>query len=186
MRVLVVYGTTEGHTRKLADFMGERLKSAHCGVTVTDAAGAAAPDPALYDAVIVAASVHVARYQTSVVHYARHHREALNSMPSAFVSVSLSAAGDDPDDWAGLDSCVQAFEAQTGWKPKRIHHAAGAILFSAYEFFRKFAMKQIARARGQKVVTTEDYDYTDYELLGAFVDSFVGEVAPAPQPAGAV
>jgi len=181
MRVLVVYGTTEGHTRKLAGFIGERLKGAHSGVTVADAASMAPPDPALYDAVIIAASLHVGSYQTSVVHYARHHREALNAMPSAFVSVSLSAAGDDPDDWAGLDACVRTLEAQTGWKPKRIHHAAGAILFSAYDFFRKFAMKQIARARGQKVVTTEDYDYTDYELLGAFVDSFVGEFAPATQ-----
>ena len=177
MRVLIVYGTTEGHTRAIAKFMASRLRFAGHTVTVCDAADGPPPDPADFDAAFLAASLHIGHYQAPLVHYARHWQASLNAMSAAFVSVSLSAAGDDPDDLAGLAKCLESFEAHTGWTPKAVHQAAGAILFSAYDFFRKLAMRAIARDRGAS--TTEDRDYTDYDALGRFAEDFVASAAPA-------
>lgn len=179
MRILIVYGTTEGHTRALARFIEERLQTAHVGVAVHDAAENP-PPPTGFDAVILVASVHVGRYQAALVDYARRHHVALHAIPSAFVSVSLSAAGDDAEDWRGLKARVRDLESHTGWTPKRIHHAAGAILFSEYDFFRKLALRMIARRRGQPVNASQDHDYTDYELLGRFVDAVVECAARKP------
>lgn len=184
MRILIVYGTTEGHTRELAQFIAERLTQAHHGVAIHDASETPLPSPDGFHAVIVAASLHLGHYQRSVLHFARQHRDVLNDLPGAFISVSLAAAGDDAADWAGLKTCEREFEQETRWKPRMIHYAAGAIRFSAYDFFRKLALKYIALRRGQHVSTSEDYDYTDYEALGRFVDGFVAEAgaAPALQP----
>jgi menaquinone-dependent protoporphyrinogen oxidase len=179
MRILIVYGTTDGHTRHLARFMAHRLQGAGNDVALFDAVEEGLPDPKSFDAALIAASLHMGHFQSAVVHFARRHHEALNAMQSAFVCVSLSAAGDDPEDWAGLKQCVDRFEAATLWKPRAIHHAEGAILFTAYDFFRKLAMREIARKRGQPVTTDGDYDYTDYEALGRFVDDFVAGKAPA-------
>src|SRR5260370_219988 len=104
--------------------------------------------------------------------FAKNH-DALNAMPSAFISVSLSAAGDNPTDLAGLRDCVKGLERDTLWHPGAVHHAAGAMLFSAYSLFTKLAIKFIARRRGTIVKTSEDYDRTDYAALEMFIDRFV-------------
>lgn len=131
------------------------------------------PDPAAYDAAILAASLHVGHYQAPLVHYARTHHATLNRMRSAFVSVSLSAAGANPDDWEGVEQCVTRFQHETLWIPKAVHHAAGAIRYSQYDFFKRLALKHIAAQRGTRTVTSRDYDLTDYDALARFVTEFV-------------
>lgn len=183
MRVLIVYGTTEGHTRELCNFAAGVLRERGCRVT-TEGAGAdpSHPDPAAYDAILLAASLHVGRYQAPLVHYAQVHHARLNAMPSAFLSVSLSAAGESPEDWAGVEECLSTFEAETGWTPGRVHQAAGAIRYSQYDFFKRLALQAIARRRGLKTARSQDYDLTDYDALRAFVTGFADAAAPSPGP----
>lgn len=173
MKILIVYGTTEGHTRKLCTFLGDRLRSAGHEVSLADAADAPSPDPAQFGATFLAGSLHVGRYQAPLVHFARDRHATLNAMPSAFVSVSLSAAGHNPDDWAGLDECLARFEHDTEWTPKAVHQAAGAIRYSQYDYFKRLALKYIAGRRGQHTVTSQDYDLTDYPALERFGLEFV-------------
>lgn len=182
MRVLIVFGTTEGHTRELCQFMAGRLREAGHQVAVEEAtprADAAAVQA--YDAVILAGSLHVGRFQPGLVDFARNHRDALASRPNAFVSVSLSAAGENPHDWEGLEQCVAKFQQETGWTPGAVHHAAGAIRYSHYDFFKRLALKYIAHRRGQETVTSRDYDLTDYEALERWLLAFV---EAASRPAG--
>lgn len=175
MWFLIVYGTTEGHTRDLCEFIGRALTKAGHSADIRDSATADALNTADYVAVLIAASLHVGRYQPAIVAFARDHHESLNSMPSAFISVSLSAAGVNPHDWEGLEQCVARFLHEALWRPKAIHHAAGAIRYSQYDFFKRIAIKFIASQRGQKTVTSKDYDLTDYPALEAFVLGFIGD-----------
>jgi menaquinone-dependent protoporphyrinogen oxidase len=131
MNVLIVYATTEGHTRDLARFLMRTLSGVgHSVVTEEAPVEGRYPDRSSYDAAFVAGSLHVGRYQPNLVRFARARHGELNAMPSALISVSLSAAGQNPDDWAGLDECLAAFEHETSWTPKAVHQAAGAIRYS--------------------------------------------------------
>ena len=172
MRILIVFGSTEGHTEHLARFAGQCLGAAGHQATVAPAADAPAPEGE--DAVIVAASLHAGRYQPAVVDYVRGHAAALSARRSAFLAVSLSAAGHDHDDWAGLEQCVARLEEETGWTPAAVHHAAGAFTFSRYNFLTRQLMKHIARKRGLDLDPRRDHDLTDYEALRRFVLGFAG------------
>ncbi len=173
MRILIVYGTTEGHTRELSEFAAAALREAGHEVQATEAPeDATVLDPAAWDAVIVAASLHMGRYQPAVVRFIRMHRDTLADMPSAFISISLSAAGANPDDRQGLEQCVARFRQETLWTPRAVPHAAGAIRYSHYDFFKRRTLKFIARQRGKETVTSRDYDLTDYEALKRFVIGF--------------
>jgi len=174
MRILIVYGSTEGHTREISGFVAKLLREDGQEVIVRDAAAKEPlPDPTTYDLIFLAASLHVGRYQAALIEFARTHHELLNAMPTAFISVSLSAAGENPDDWEGLQHCVGRFMHETMWTPKAIHHAAGAIRYSRYDFFKCLAIKYIAHRRGQATVSSQDYDLTDYSALKDFVFAFV-------------
>src|SRR3569832_2887432 len=99
MRILIVFGSTEGHTRDLSTFVTNYLREEGHEVIVRDSAPhGGAPDPCTYDVAFLAGSLHVGRYQAALVQYTRGYHESLNAMPSAFISVSLSAAGENPDD----------------------------------------------------------------------------------------
>jgi menaquinone-dependent protoporphyrinogen oxidase len=179
MRILIVYGTTEGHTRDLCGFAVEALREAgHDALAVEAPSNADDLDLAGWDAIIVAASVHVGRYQPAVVGFASARRYEIARAPNAFISVSLSAAGTNADDWKGLEQCVATFERETGWTPGALHHAAGAIRYSRYGLLKRLALKLIARKRGKATVTRRDYDLTDYDALRRFLLGFAGQAGP--------
>ncbi|MHB8811722.1 MAG: flavodoxin domain-containing protein [Steroidobacteraceae bacterium] len=170
--MLLVYGTTEGQTRKIARFVADRLIQRGNQVSTVDAAEQALPpDPCAFDVVLVAASIHAGRYQSAVIDFVRENLAALSAGPSAFLSVSLAAASKDPEDLVGLKQCGDAFFRKTGWTPVLTHHVAGAFRYTAYGFFMRWVMKYIAHRKGAPTDTGRDYELTDWEDLARFADA---------------
>lgn len=176
MKLLLVYGTTEGQTQKIAGFVADHL--AHLGhqAEIVNAIDETTADPRKFDAVIIAASLHAGRYQSAIIHFVSKHLAALSARLNAFLSVSLAAASNDEDDVQGLEQCVIHFTQQTGWTPQRTHHVAGAFRYSSYDFLKRWAMKYIAYRRGGPTDTTRDYELTDWEDLARFTDTFLGDL----------
>ena len=178
MKLLIVYGTTEGQTEKVSRFVADRLEErGHQALAVNATEATHGADPRDFDAVIIAASVHAGHYQSASIHYVREHLAAIDARPNAFLSVSLAAAGDDKDDIEGLRKCVADFIHETGWTPHRIQHVAGAFRYTAYDFLKRWAMKYIAYRKGGPTDTSRDYDLTDWDDLTCFVDSFAASPA---------
>lgn len=173
MKVLLLYGTTEGQTRKVAGVVADRLaQMGHQTLLVNAIDATADADPQRFDSVIIAASLHAGHYQSAVVHFVRKYLASINARPNAFLSVSLAAASDDEDDALGLDRCVIDFSQQTGWNPQHIHHVAGAFRYTSYDFLKRWAMKYIAHRKGAPTDTSKDHELTDWADLEQFVDCF--------------
>lgn len=177
MKILIVYATTEGQTRKVARYAFQRLAGAGHSAELVSAEDADGLDPSDYDAAILAGSVHGGRYQKALGDYAADAADALRGMPTLFLSVSLTAAGDDEADWKGLRDCVARFAEETGWTPGRVEHVAGAFKFSEYDFFRWWAMRWIAAQRDETVTPGTDKEYTDWQALAAVLSDWTGRVS---------
>lgn len=171
MNILILYGTTEGQTAKIVEFVAKRLRFAGDEVTVLEAASAGVVDVSVFDAAILAASVHVGMYQRSVVEFARTHADWLMRTPSAFLSVSLAAASSDSEELKSLDTITEGFRAHTGWTNADIHHVAGAFRFTGYDFFKGWMMRVVAWEKGVKATPGQDLELTDWHALGATVDT---------------
>jgi menaquinone-dependent protoporphyrinogen oxidase len=170
-RILVVYGTTEGHTAKVAGAIAETLHRLGAVVEVTAAdEAAAAPDG--YDAVIVAASVHAGRYQRSVEKWARTHAAALSRKPAAFVSVCLGVLQKDPKVQQDLQAILDRFVATTGWRPAVVKLVAGALPYTRYGWVKRLVMKRIVGKAGGDTDTHRDFEYTDWTELSRFAADF--------------
>lgn len=172
MNVLIVYGTTEGHTQKIAARIDARLREQ--GHTVeTRNAETLGPsfDLGKFDAVIVGASVHQDRHQEPVSDFVTACREQMNSKPTAFISVSLSAVLDEARDEA--QACVDRFMTSTGWKTHNVLLLGGAVRGSAYDYFQRQIVKFIVMKRGGLADMTRDYEFTDWNALDGFIDEFL-------------
>jgi menaquinone-dependent protoporphyrinogen oxidase len=178
MYLLIAYATTDGQTRKIARFATDRLVGQGHAVELLNVEDAGGVDLARFDGAILAGSLHVGGYQKALAQFVRAAHDALNAMPTLFLAVSLSAAGNDPDDWAGLRRCLADFEADTGWTPGRTEHVAGAFRFSEYDFFRAWAMRRIADQKGETVEPGRDKEYTDWAALILALDGWLAQVPP--------
>lgn len=174
-RILIVYGTTEGQTAKIASVVGETLRMHDMAVDVVEA-GPAAPPPDAYDAVIVAASIHAGAYQKPVRQWAARHAAALGGKPTAFVSVCLAVLQPEPEVHAHLAEIAERFFSAAGWRPTVTATMAGALVYTRYNLLTRWMMKRIARRAGGDTDTSRDYEYTDWTAVRAFADGFAQRV----------
>lgn len=165
-RIVVGYGTTEGQTSKIAQHLGHLGRELGHAVDVVHLAEL--PEGFTldgYDAAVVAASVHEGRHQKYVRKWAHEHRDWLASHPSAFVSVSLSAAGDDEESREAVQSYLDDFAKGTGWTPDFAVSAEGALRYTEYNWLKRFAMREISRSHGGETDTSRDFEYTRWSVL---------------------
>ena len=171
MQALIAYGTTDGHTQKVASEIAGDLKQRSFEVQTVDVSqplnGIALAD---YDVCIVEASVRQKQYSEAVISFVSSNTQALNDMPSAFVSVSMAAAFAEghPD----AESYVTQLLRQTGWKPAIVHHAAGALRSSRYDYFQEQIIRHIVLKDHQTELTSGDHEFTDWKRLKRFLDTF--------------
>ena len=175
-RILVLYGTTDGHTAKVAEKVATTLRTAGAIVDVVEA-GTKEAEPEDYAGVIVAASVHAGGYQRSVRQWVRRHAEALRGRPSAFLSISLGVLQSDPKVQRHVAAIVSRFLRATRWEPAMIQNVAGAVLYTKYNLIKRWIIKQIVRQAGGATDTSRDYEYTDWTELRAFAERFNRTVA---------
>ena len=170
-RILVLYGTTDGHTAKVAARVGETLRTSGDDVDVIEA-GTRELRPEDYAGIIVAASVHARGYQPAVVRWVRAHADALRGRPSAFLSVSLGVLQRDAKVQREVAAIVNEFLRTTGWQPVLTQNVAGALLYTKYNWVKRWIMKQIVRKAGGETDTSRDYEYTNWADVRAFADRF--------------
>ena len=176
MKILVSYATNDGHTRKIGRHVSDRIADAGHTVELLDLANATDIDLGRFDGALLAASVHMGHYQRSLTDFVDNHLKGLKKVPTLFLSVSLSAAGHDTDDWTGLDRTMKDFIEATGWKPDRVEQVAGAYMPSQYDIFRRFIMRRIIASKDSEADLGSDHDYTDWRALDGIIDRWQGEV----------
>ncbi len=175
--ILVIYGTTDGHTAKVAAFLGEHLRALGHDVEVDDAREPRRdPHATDFDAVIVAASVHVSGFQQALRRWVRANVADLASRPNAFLAVCLGIVQGTDRVRADLDAIVGRFVAHTGWQPQRVEFVAGAIPYSRYGFVKRLIMRYMSRQAGMPTSPRQDYEYTDWEALRRFAADFAKTV----------
>lgn len=178
MKVLIIYGTTEGQTKKIAETASKQIRAAEHQVDIIDSASLTTlPDLTSYDAVILAASVHQERHQDSIINLVLAQRDKLASIPSAFISVSLSAA--TTDGLAAAQQYVDRFTWVTKFQPTKVLLLAGALCYSEYDYFKIQIIKHVVMKNNGTFEPTGNHEFTDWDALSKFVEEFMASVQAA-------
>ena len=181
-KILIVYGTAYGHTKRIALRIGQVLLADHdVNVVQVDRLPAGlAPD--VYDGVVVASSVLYGRYHRAVGAFVHRHVAHLNAVPTAFASVCGALAGSGPDAAATAQGYVDKFLGETGWRPEITRSFAGELAYTRYRPWIRWMMKAISGRTGRATDTSRDYDFTDWTAVEGFGRQFASLFA---HPVGA-
>jgi len=186
-RIGVLYATREGQTKRIAEHAAARLRARGMDVELRSLREEMQRiNLAGYSAVILGASVHAGQHEAEAVNFVKANLARLNSMPTAFLSVTLSEAGAERRNatleehvrfTADVQKMLDNFFQRTKWHPTHTKPVAGALQYSKYNVLVRFVMKRIARKAGAETDTSRDYEYTDWPELDRFVDEFAAEIA---------
>ncbi len=171
--ILIAYGTTEGQTAKIAQHISAHLEQlGHAAQTVL-AGETIDKDLAGYDVVAVGASMHEGRYQREVRRFVKAHRAALGATRTAFFSVSLGAASDDPQEQARVEKVIGEFCSSCDWTPTVTRSFAGALRYTQYSWLKRQVMLHIVTKEGGPTDTSQDFEYTNWDEVSRFADELV-------------
>jgi menaquinone-dependent protoporphyrinogen oxidase len=174
---MIVYGSEEGQTAKVANHMAEFFRNRRHEVeTIYGREVPTTLSMAEYDGIIIGASIHMGRHQKYMVEFARRHRDDLSNALSAFFTVCLTAKSGAPADNAQVEAYIENYIKATQWRPDQIGVFAGAVLYTRYGLIKRFLMKKINQQKGGDTDTSQDYEYTDWESVDDFAETFLNAV----------
>ncbi|MDX6715904.1 MAG: menaquinone-dependent protoporphyrinogen oxidase [Baekduia sp.] len=172
--VLVLYASTHGHTAKIAERIGATLREQRVDARVSRTG--AAVDPTGLDGIVVGASIHRGHHQKEILDWISEHRTTLGAMPSAFFSVSLTAAEDSDEARATTGALIDEVVEATGWTPATTAAFAGALQFEKYNLPTRVLMRLIAHRQDPHIDVHVDTDYTDWAVVDRFAHDFATSV----------
>lgn len=171
MNVLIIYATSEGHTRTVAEFVAECLRRRGHSVILGDAQkGFDDFEVTAFDAVVLASRVHAGRHHRAILAFAHKHHVELASMRGAFLSVSMAAARQRPGDERRLIQYREQFEYASRWKPECFLNVAGARLYSRHNLVVRWILGIVD---GHRYDTGQDHDFTDWPDLERSVEKWI-------------
>ncbi|HEY7682704.1 MAG TPA: flavodoxin domain-containing protein [Gemmatimonadales bacterium] len=173
--LLLVYGTSHGHTAKVVGRIGRGLVARGHEVTIWKGSEwPARRSLAEFDGFLVAGSVLYGRHQRYLRDFVRHHVSVLNASPSAFVSVCGAIAGSWEPGAMEAEKYIARFLAQTGWRPRLTKSVAGALPYTRYGIFTRWMMKLISAKTGRPTDTSRDWEFTDWDAVDRFAADLAG------------
>jgi menaquinone-dependent protoporphyrinogen oxidase len=178
-KIYIPYGSLEGQTARIAEYIADVIRAHGHQAETVDLKHNKGSLPDGQDGVIVAASVHMGKHEGFVADFVRENRTELEHVPSALVSVSLAAHGDE----ANAESQVVQFEEETGWHPKHVAMFGGALLYTQYNFLKRQLMKKIVKDKGSlDLDTSRDYIYTEWDGVKHFTEEFLARLEGPANP----
>jgi menaquinone-dependent protoporphyrinogen oxidase len=177
--IVVLYGSREGQTAKIAARIAACLREAGHDVELADVRG---PAPCLEcaSAVLIGAALRFGHYHPDVEKFCAKNRALLSAVPNAFFAVSLSAARDNPRAQGEVWSSIDRFVQKTGWAPDQRVPFAGAIAWTRYPLYTKLLMILLLKMlKATELDTSRDYDLTDWNAVDLFAWSFADKLRPA-------
>lgn len=180
--VPVFYATSEGQTRRIAERIADRVRAhgldSRAIAILSDEA--ARVDWTRVRGACIGASLHMGKHQKEAIAFARRHREALDMVPSLFVSVSLAAASTHANEVQEAQKIAEQFATHTGWQPSQVASVAGRLAYTQYNWLERFMMRRIARKEGGSGDTSRDHEYTDWAAVERYADQLAAASSRFP------
>ena len=172
MKILIVYGSYDGHTQWIAERMAQVIRrGGHEVRALPVQEHGLAREIGWSDAVVLGGSIRYGHHSPELVLAAREHRPMLVDRPNAFFSVCMSAAGPNAKPATAM-GYIDEFITRSGWQPDRIASFGGALQWSRYNAFIKVMMRIIVGMAGGDTDTSRDREYTDWAAVERFAAEF--------------
>ena len=172
-RVLVLYSTTDGHTRTISSRIAATIGQSGHEVDLRPLRDNPEIDLGPYDTVVLGASIRYGKHQPEVFEFIERNLDALTQKNNAFFTVNIVARKplkNRPD----TNPYMQKFLQQTEWKPKHIEVFAGRLDYPSIGWRDRQIIRFIMWMTKGPTAPDTVVEYTDWDRVCAFAREMAG------------
>lgn len=165
-RILILYSTTDGHTRKICDRLRELIEPQGHRVEVVELTQEPAPELAEFDRIVIGASIRYGNHSPNLYQFIHRHARILDERPGTFFSVSVSARkakNSNPD----TNPYMRKFLRKVSWRPARLAVFAGKIDYPRYTAFDRFMIRFIMWITDGPTDPRSIVEFTDWDQVAS-------------------
>ncbi|TKB46976.1 menaquinone-dependent protoporphyrinogen IX dehydrogenase [Ferrimonas sediminicola] len=172
-RILILYSTVDGQTRKIAQRIQSRLEATENQVQLAEI-DHPPKDMTGFDTLVVGASIRYGHYRPAVLTFVRDNLGLLERKRSAFFSVNLVARKPEKSS-ADSNPYVAKFLKLVPWRPQLLDVFAGSLDYPALGFWDRHIIRFIMWITKGPTDPSTVREFTDWGRVEAFADRLAGE-----------
>lgn len=165
--ILILYSTTDGHTRKICERVQDILEQQAHTVTLISLNDNPQLDLALFDKIVIGASIRYGKHRPAVADYINRHARLLASKPGAFFSVNVTARKPNKNT-PETNPYMPKFLKQINWQPNELAVFAGKIDYPRYTTFDRMMIRFIMWITKGPTDRNAVVEFTDWQAVENF------------------
>ena len=132
-KILMIYSTTDGHTREICQRLTQVIEQHDHQVTLIPVEDAATMDLEQFDKIVIGASIRYGKHHRQVYDFIVGNQHILDSKPNAFFSVNVVARKPEKNQ-PETNPYLKKFLKQISWQPQELAVFAGKLDYPGYSF----------------------------------------------------
>lgn len=166
-RILIVYSTTDGQTRKICHRLQQRIEQEGHHVTAVSIQEEPQIDMAPFDKIVIGASIRYGKHSPLIITFIEKNRLLLESKPNAFFSVNAVARKTEKNK-PEQNPYLKKFLKRISWKPRELAVFAGKINYPSYRFIDRCMIRLIMWMTKGPTDPKAIVEFTDWEQVDSF------------------
>ena len=165
--ILIIYSTTDGHTREICLRLQKVIENTGNQVTLVDVGDAAAIDLESFDKIVIGASIRYGKHSPAIYEFIKDNTQILDRKPNAFFTVNVvarKAEKNTPD----TNPYLIKFLRQISWQPKNLAVFAGKIDYQRYGFLDRSMIRFIMWMTKGPTDPNTNIEFTDWQQVEEF------------------
>ena len=166
-KVIIIYSTTDGHTRKICSHLLKIIAEGNNNVIMIPVEDVDNVNLNTFNKIIMGASIRYGKHSSLVYNFINKNRQILDQKPSAFFSVNLVARKPDKNQ-PETNPYVKKFLAEILWKPQELAIFAGKIDYQKYSILDRYIIRMIMWITKGPTDLKTNLEYTDWDQVKVF------------------
>lgn len=165
--ILIIYSTTDGHTRRICERVKQVVEEHDHKVVLTFIDDEPGIELEPFDKVVIGASIRYGKHSKQVYQFIRKNQSKLDGKPNAFFSVNVVARKPEKNQ-PETNPYLQKFLKQIHWQPRTLAVFAGKIDYPIYKFWDRQVIRFIMWMTKGPTDLQAVVDFTDWNKVEEF------------------
>jgi menaquinone-dependent protoporphyrinogen oxidase len=166
-KIIIIYSSTDGHTRKICLRLKEIVGAQNNLVTLVSVHSVNRIDLNAFDKIVIGASIRYGKHSKEIYKFIKENQKILDSKSNAFFSVNVVARKPDKNR-PETNPYLQKFLKQITWKPKKLAVFAGKIEYQKYRIWDRFMIRLIMWMTKGPTDPTTNVEFTNWNQVAEF------------------
>lgn len=165
--ILIIYSTTDGHTREICRRLRQVVEQQGHQVTLISIDDEQNVDLGSFDKIILGASIRYGKHHRKVYEFIKRNAQLLDSKANAFFSVNVVARKPEKNQ-PETNPYLKKFLRQISWHPKELAVFAGKIDYKKYRFRDRQMIRLIMWMTKGPTDPETVIEFTDWKQVETF------------------